>query len=179
MSKDMPNIEPDSFRLPELDRLTLPGEPDHAPRVLMLYGSLRGRSYSRFLTLEAKRVLEALGAEVKVFDPAGLPLVSDDAESHPKVLELREVVTLVGSPGLVLAGTARGDDGVMKAQIDWLPLAPIGGVRPDAGPDAGADAGLRRLAELQRRQPDAHSRPLDADDHHPQPVFRPKAFAGV
>lgn len=133
MSKDIPNIEPDSFRLPELDRLTLPGEPDHAPRVLMLYGSLRGRSYSRFLTLEAKRVLEALGAEVKVFDPAGLPLVSDEAEGHPKVLELRNLS--LWSEAQVWCSPERHGamTGVMKTQIDWLPLAPIGGVRPTQG----------------------------------------------
>ena len=133
MTKDMPNIEPDSFRLPELDRLTLPGEADHAPRVLMLYGSLRGRSYSRFLTLEAKRALEALGAEVKVFDPAGLPLVSDDAESHPKVLELRNLS--LWSEAQVWCSPERHGamTGVMKTQIDWLPLSPIGGVRPTQG----------------------------------------------
>jgi len=117
----MPNIEPDSFRLPELDRLTL------------LYGSLRGRSYSRFLTLEAKRVLEALGAEVKMFDPAGLPLVSDEAESHPKVLELRNLS--LWSEAQVWCSPERHGamTGVMKTQIDWLPLAPIGGVRPTQG----------------------------------------------
>jgi arsenic resistance protein ArsH len=89
MSKDMPNIEPDSFRLPELDRLTLPGEPDHAPRVLMLYGSLRERSYSRFMTYEAARLLHRFGAEVRVFDPQGLPLLDSEPLDHPKVQELR------------------------------------------------------------------------------------------
>ncbi|MBV6649288.1 MAG: arsenical resistance protein ArsH [Hoeflea sp.] len=116
-----------------MDTLSLPGEPGHPPRVLMLYGSLRGRSYSRFLTLEAKRVLEALGAEVKVFDPAGLPLVSDEAEGHPKVLELRELS--LWSEAQVWCSPERHGamTGVMKTQIDWLPLAPIGGVRPTQG----------------------------------------------
>jgi arsenic resistance protein ArsH len=133
MTKDLPNIEPDSFQRPDLDTLSLPGEPGHPPRVLMLYGSLRGRSYSRFLTLEAKRVLEALGAEVKVFDPAGLPLVSDEAEGHPKVLELRELS--LWSEAQVWCSPERHGamTGVMKTQIDWLPLAPIGGVRPTQG----------------------------------------------
>ena len=133
MIKDMPNIEPDNFHLPAIDKLALPGEPGHPPRVLMLYGSLRGRSYSRFLTLEAKRVLEALGAEVRVFDPAGLPLVSDDAESHPKVVELRELS--LWSEAQVWCSPERHGamTGVMKTQIDWLPLAPIGGVRPTQG----------------------------------------------
>jgi arsenical resistance protein ArsH len=57
----------------------------------MLYGSLRQRSYSRFLTLEAARLLEAFGAEVKIFNPSGLPLPDDAPETHPKVQELREL----------------------------------------------------------------------------------------
>jgi arsenic resistance protein ArsH len=78
-------------------------------------------------------VLEALGAEVKVFDPAGLPLVSDDAESHPKVLELRNLS--LWSEAQVWCSPERHGamTGVMKTQIDWLPLAPIGGVRPTQG----------------------------------------------
>ncbi|WP_340160198.1 arsenical resistance protein ArsH [uncultured Hoeflea sp.] len=133
MMKDMPNIEPDSFLRPDIEKLALPGEPGHPPRVLMLYGSLRARSYSRFLTQEARRVLEALGAEVRVFDPAGLPLVSDDAETHPKVAELRELS--LWSEAQVWCSPERHGamTGVMKTQIDWLPLAPIGGVRPTQG----------------------------------------------
>jgi len=133
MMKDMPNIEPDSFLRPDIEKLALPGEPGHPPRVLMLYGSLRARSYSRFLTQEAGRVLEALGAEVRVFDPAGLPLVSDDAETHPKVAELRELS--LWSEAQVWCSPERHGamTGVMKTQIDWLPLAPIGGVRPTQG----------------------------------------------
>lgn len=129
----MPNIQPGSFHQPDADRLVLPGEPDHPPRVLMLYGSLRGRSYSRFLTHEARRVLEALGAEVRIFDPAGLPLVADDADQHPKVLELRELS--LWSEAQVWCSPERHGamTGVMKTQIDWLPLAPIGGVRPTQG----------------------------------------------
>ncbi|WP_420407100.1 arsenical resistance protein ArsH [Hoeflea sp.] len=133
MTKDMPNLQPESFHLPDIERLALPGEPDHPPRVLMLYGSLRGRSYSRFLTQEAKRVLEALGAEVRLFDPTGLPVVSDDADQHPKVLELRELS--LWSEAQVWCSPERHGamTGLMKTQIDWLPLAPIGGVRPTQG----------------------------------------------
>ncbi|PHR22622.1 MAG: arsenical resistance protein ArsH [Hoeflea sp.] len=133
MMKDMPNIEPGSFLRPDIEKLALPGEPGHPPRVLMLYGSLRARSYSRFLTQEAGRVLEALGAEVRVFDPAGLPLVSDEAETHPKVAELRELS--LWSEAQVWCSPERHGamTGVMKTQIDWLPLAPIGGVRPTQG----------------------------------------------
>ncbi len=133
MIKDLPNLQPESFHRPEIERLALSGEPGHPPRVLMLYGSLRARSYSRFLTHEAKRVLEALGAEVRVYDPTGLPLVSDDAESHPMVMELRDLS--LWSEAQVWCSPERHGamTGVMKTQIDWLPLAPIGGVRPTQG----------------------------------------------
>ena len=57
----------------------------------MLYGSLRERSYSKLLTLEATRLLEAMGAEVKVFDPLGLPQPDAAPDSHPKVEELRDL----------------------------------------------------------------------------------------
>lgn len=133
MSEDLPNIVPGSLVRPEIETLSLPGEAGHPPRVLMLYGSLRARSYSRFLTKEAARVLEALGAEVRIFDPAGLPLVSDDGESHPKVEELRQLS--LWSEAQVWCSPERHGamTGVMKTQIDWLPLAPIGGVRPTQG----------------------------------------------
>lgn len=129
----MPNIDRDSLHLPDTTLLGLAGEPDHAPRILMLCGSLRTRSYSRFLSQEAKRVLEALGADVRLFDPSGLPLVSDDAENHPKVAELRELS--LWSEAQVWCSPERHGamTGVMKTQIDWLPLAPIGGVRPTQG----------------------------------------------
>ncbi len=63
----------------------------HPPRILLLYGSLRERSYSRFLTLEAERLLRHFGAETRVFDPRGLPLPDGAEVSHPKVKELREL----------------------------------------------------------------------------------------
>ncbi|WP_339760242.1 arsenical resistance protein ArsH [uncultured Hoeflea sp.] len=133
MTNDMPNLDRDNLHLPDTELLGLTGEPDHAPRILMLCGSLRTRSYSRFLSQEAKRVLEALGAEVRLYDPSGLPLVSDDAESHPKVTELRELS--LWSEAQVWCSPERHGamTGVMKTQIDWLPLAPIGGVRPTQG----------------------------------------------
>ncbi|WP_394688184.1 arsenical resistance protein ArsH [Hoeflea sp.] len=133
MSNDLPDIDPGNLHKPDVDLLSLPGEPRHPPRVLMLYGSLRERSYSRFMTLEAKRVLEVLGAEVRVFDPAGLPLVSDSEDAHLKVLELRELS--LWSEAQVWCSPERHGamTGVMKTQIDWLPLAPIGGVRPTQG----------------------------------------------
>ena len=78
-------------------------------------------------------MLTALGCDVKFFDPKGLPLVDDDHADHPKVLELRELA--LWSEGMVWSSPERHGamTAVMKAQIDWLPLAPIGGIRPTQG----------------------------------------------
>ncbi|HMQ57804.1 MAG TPA: arsenical resistance protein ArsH [Rhizobiaceae bacterium] len=105
----------------------------HKPRVLMLYGSLRERSYSRFLTLEAARLLDKFGAEVRVFHADALPLVDGAPADHPKVAELRELS--LWSEAQVWCSPERHGamTGVMKTQIDWLPLSPIGGVRPTQG----------------------------------------------
>ena len=84
----LPNIARAMFEIPDAARLRA-DQPGHRPRVLLLYGSLRPRSHSRFLTLEAARLLEALGAETRIFDPGGLPLPDDAPEDHAKVQELR------------------------------------------------------------------------------------------
>lgn len=104
----------------------------HAPRILLLYGSLRERSYSRLLTEEAARLLQALGAEARIFDPRGLPMPDDAPEDHPKVQELRDLAQW--SEGMVWTSPERHGamTGIMKAQIDWIPLA-IGAVRPTQG----------------------------------------------
>ena len=98
----------------------------------MLYGSLRVRSYSRFLTQEAARVLEVLGAETRIFDPQGLPLPDAVPPDHPKVAELRD--SSAWSEGQVWCSPERHGaiSGVMKAQIDWIPLE-VGSVRPTQG----------------------------------------------
>lgn len=84
----LPNIVPAAFEIPDPALLQVtPAR--HRPRILLLYGSLRQRSYSRFLTQEAARLLEAFGAETRVFDPSGLPLPDDAPEAHAKVQELR------------------------------------------------------------------------------------------
>jgi arsenical resistance protein ArsH len=87
----LPNLDEDQFR--PIDTRVLLDAPrsQHRPRVLMLYGSLRERSYSRFATEEAARILEKLGAEVRIFNPAGLPLVDSVPADHPKVKELRDL----------------------------------------------------------------------------------------
>ena len=128
----LPNIVEDQFR--PIDKVALFDRPrsDHPPRILMLYGSLRERSYSRFATQEAARILERFGAEVRIFDPAGLPLPDSAPADHPKVKELRALSTW--SEGQVWCSPERHGSmtGIMKAQIDWLPLS-LGGVRPTQG----------------------------------------------
>ncbi|OUD11026.1 arsenical resistance protein ArsH [Marivivens niveibacter] len=105
----------------------------HAPRILILYGSLRERSFSRLSAEEAARILERFGAEVKIYNPSGLPLVDDGVDaSHPKVQELRELVKW--SEGMVWSSPERHGamTGLMKTQIDWIPLSD-GAVRPTQG----------------------------------------------
>lgn len=63
----------------------------HPPRILLLYGSLRARSYSRFAAQEAERLLRHFGCETRIYDPAGLPLPDDADAAHPKVQELRDL----------------------------------------------------------------------------------------
>ncbi|TXC30814.1 arsenical resistance protein ArsH, partial [Salmonella enterica subsp. enterica serovar Typhimurium] len=102
------------------------------PRILILYGSVRERSYSRFAAEEAGRLLTSMGAEVRVYNPSGLPLPDDAPESHPKVVELRELVRWCD--GMVWSSPERHGamSSVMKAQIDWIPLSE-GAVRPSQG----------------------------------------------
>jgi arsenic resistance protein ArsH len=106
---------------------------DHHPRILILYGSLRmPRSFSRYLAHESARLLEVMGAEVRVFDPHGLPVRDPAIEAHPKVQELRELVHW--SEGHVwCAPELHGNVcGTFKNQIDWIPLN-TGSVRPTQG----------------------------------------------
>lgn len=129
----LPHLADD--QLGELDFQALFNTPPslHRPRVLMLYGSLRERSFSRFLTYEAARILERLGAEVRVFDPDGLPQPDGAPVDHPKVAELRGL-SLWSEAHVWCSPERHGAmSGVMKSQIDWLPLSPIGGIRPTQG----------------------------------------------
>ncbi|MCD9457755.1 arsenical resistance protein ArsH [Marinibactrum halimedae] len=116
----------------DVNKLFNVGESQHRPKILLLYGSLRDTSYSRLVTEEASRILECLGAETKTFDPSGLPLPDDTDETHPKVKELRELV--MWSEGMVWCSPERHGamTGIMKTQIDWIPLA-LQGVRPTQG----------------------------------------------
>ncbi|SHM13680.1 arsenical resistance protein ArsH [Vreelandella subglaciescola] len=129
---ELPHVEPESFQPLDIDRLAAAGDPGHSPRILVLYGSLRERSYSRFVAEESGRLLRQFGCEVRTFDPAGLPLPDDISAEHVKVQELRELAEW--SEGMVWVSPERHGamTGVMKAQIDWIPLA-LGGVRPTQG----------------------------------------------
>ncbi len=82
-SLDLPNVRTDVFARPDTERLLRPPS-THPPRILLLYGSLRTRSYSRFLTQEAARLLESFGAETRIFDPQGLPLPDSVSADHPR-----------------------------------------------------------------------------------------------
>ena len=126
-----PALVEDLFQIPELEKLSIQAG-DHAPRFLMLYGSLRERSYSKLLTFEAARLLTAMGGEVKIFDPTGLPLVDGAPDTHPKVQELRQLA--LWAEGMVWTSPERHGamTGLLKTQIDWIPLSE-GAVRPTQG----------------------------------------------
>ncbi|WP_165410051.1 arsenical resistance protein ArsH [Rhizobium ruizarguesonis] len=128
---DLPAISPMHLRQPDMDALR-PAFSTHKPRILILYGSLRAVSYSRFLAQEAARLLEYIGCEVRIFNPEGLPLPDAAPASHPKVQELRE--WSAWSEGQVWVSPERHGamTGIMKAQIDWIPLS-VGSVRPTQG----------------------------------------------
>lgn len=129
---NLPNLKPDLLDQPTLEKLAQVGNMRHPPRILLLYVSLRERSFSRFLIYEAARILERFGAEVKIFDPMELPMVGSVPESHPKVVELRELC--LWSEGQVWCSPERHGaiTAVMKNQIDWIPLE-IGSIRPSQG----------------------------------------------
>jgi arsenical resistance protein ArsH len=129
---NLPNISETELDIPDWAKLTASRPASHPPRILLLYGSLRERSYSRFLTLEAERLLKHFGAETRVFDPRDLPVADSVPADHPKVAELRALS--LWSEGQVWCSPERHGTitGVFKNQIDWLPLE-LRGVRPTQG----------------------------------------------
>lgn len=128
MSEQLPNLDLSLFDLPPAAIRAS----EHKPRILLLYGSTRERSFSRLLVEEAARLLQHFGAETRLFDPSGLPLPDDVPVEHPKVQELRDLVQW--SEGQVWCSPERHGalSAVFKAQIDWIPLA-LGAVRPTQG----------------------------------------------
>ena len=130
--KDLPNIDPTRLKPIDFEALAGSEAPQHPPRILVLYGSLRYRSYSSLVAQEVARLLQWFGAEVKLFDPDGLPLPDSVSEDHAKVQELRDLA--IWSEGMVWVSPERHGamTGIMKAQIDWIPLS-MGGMRPTQG----------------------------------------------
>ena len=132
VANTLPNLDESSFKIPQQQLLVSQQASKHPPRILMLYGSLRERSYSKLLTLETAKLLEAMGAEVRVFDPLDLPQPDAAPDAHPKVKELRDLATW--SEGMVWCSPERHGamTGILKTQIDWIPLS-LGAVRPTQG----------------------------------------------
>ncbi|WP_312687826.1 arsenical resistance protein ArsH [Brevundimonas nasdae] len=128
---DLPALDAAFTDRPELERLR-PTDPAHPPRFLLLYGSLRERSFSRLMIEEADRLLRNFGAETRIFDPRGLPQPDSVDPSHPKVQELR--AASLWSEGQVWCSPERHGamTSIFKSQIDWLPLESAG-VRPTQG----------------------------------------------
>ncbi len=129
---DLPALSPEFLDTASLESLSPPGRAAHPPRFLLLYGSLRARSFSRLLVEEADRLLRAMGGETRIFDPRGLPQVDDAPLDHPKVEELLQAS--LWSEGQVWCSPERHGamTSIFKSQIDWLPLE-RGGVRPTQG----------------------------------------------
>ncbi len=129
---DLPNIQSDVYQRPTQEDLNVQSHSQHPIKILLLYGSLRDRSFSRLVVEESARILQSMGCETRIFNPSGLPLPDDAPETHPKVKELRDL--MAWSEGQVWCSPERHGSitGIMKAQIDWVPLA-LGAVRPTQG----------------------------------------------
>ena len=129
---DLPHVALEHLQPIDTQALCRADDPQHPPKILILYGSLRERSFSKLAALEAARLLRWFGCEVRIFDPAGLPLPDAADTDHPKVQALRELAQW--SEGMLWVSPERHGSmtSIMKAQIDWIPLA-LGGVRPTQG----------------------------------------------
>jgi len=129
---ELPNINTDQFVKPDEQTLFQSEISAHAPRILLLYGSLREVSFSRLVVEESARILNALGAECRIFNPENLPLPDAAALDHPKVSELQTLMQW--SEGQVWCSPERHGaiTGVFKTQIDWVPLT-LGAQRPTQG----------------------------------------------
>lgn len=127
----LPNVDKSVLDIPSTLKMTINAS-RHKPRILLLYGSLRERSFSRLAIEESARLLTTFGADIRIFDPKGLPQPDTEDENYPKVKELREL--MVWSEGQVWCSPERHGamTGILKSQIDWVPLN-MGGVRPTQG----------------------------------------------
>ena len=129
---NLPNIDAAELQPIDIDALIGTNDSRHPPKILVLYGSLRERSFSKLASEEAIRILRWYGCEVRTFNPSGLPLPDDAHADHPKVQELRDLAQW--SEGMLWVSPERHGSitSIMKAQIDWIPLS-LGGVRPTQG----------------------------------------------
>jgi len=107
---------------------------ENAPKFLVMYGSLRDESCAQSLAIEVSRILHKYGAEVKIFNPHGLPLFNEDIDplSDPKVVELHTLLHWCEGMVWVSPEYHGTISGVMKNQVDWMPLS-AGGIRPTQG----------------------------------------------
>lgn len=128
---DTPNLNAERIQTPIRPNFSASASV-HPPRILLLYGSLRKRSFSRLVIEESARLLTLMGAEVRIFNPEGLPQPDTEDEKHPKVQELHDLMTW--SEGQVWCSPERHGamTGIFKTQLDWVPLS-IGSVRPTQG----------------------------------------------
>ena len=130
--QDLPNINRETFKKSDPGQLRPETLSTHPAKILLLYGSIRERSFSRLVTQEAQRLLEHFGAETRIFNPEGLPQPDSLDKEHPKVIGLHKLVNWC--EGMVWCSPERHGSitGIMKSQIDWIPLT-MGAVRPTQG----------------------------------------------
>ena len=165
----MPSLRSDLLQPPDTARMEPAIRAQHPPRILLLYGSLRERSYSRLLVEEADRLLRLMGAETRIFDPRDLPMANSTGAGPSQGATAARGVAVVRRSGLVQPGDARRGDGRVQ-ESNRLAAAGnrIGAANARANPRR--DAGVRRIAELQRGEHAAAAGPLDAHVHHPESV---------
>lgn len=127
----VPNIDDSLLDIPKLDKCHTASS-NHRPRILLLYGSLRERSFSRLVIEECARLLIHFGADAKIYDPKGLPQTDTADQNHPKVKELHEL--MMWSEGQAWCSPEKHGSmtTIFKSQIDWVPLN-MGGMRPTQG----------------------------------------------
>ncbi len=128
----LPNLDFDKVHPVDPTHYVTEKDDGHPPKILLLYGSLRTRSFSRLVTEECGYILRYLGADTQTFNPENLPLPDSVANDHPKVRELRELARW--AEGMVWVSPERHGamTGIFKSQIDWIPLSD-GAVRPTQG----------------------------------------------
>ena len=130
MSEETPNINWHAIGSINEDAPIAATNLRHTPRILLLYGSLRQRLYSRLSVEKSALVPEHLGADVRLFIPSSLPLPNEDNAAHPKSIKAARSCKLGRGHGLGLTERPSCMPGVMKLQIDWIPLLLLGGIRP-------------------------------------------------